>query len=959
MTGYRSLFPVRWAVWLLIIALFTFPASAPAAHDNPPGGKPTAKAFLQTLTAKERAWLHDHPVITVVQDPGWPPVEFADEKGEPSGMSNDYLDLVEQRLGRTFTHVKKLSWSEAYPRLQRGEIDMTTSVAVTPERSRFWAFTKPYMNIPIVIAAQMDVTYIADMRELFRKPVAVVRGYAIEDWLRRDYPEILLVLVPTTLDGLKKLQRGEVFAYIDNQLVIGYYQAKMKVSTIKIAGQTPYVNAQCMAVRKDWPVLASILQKALDSISEEERMEIYKKWLPIRYEHGFDYTRFWQMAAVFAAILLVLAVWIWRLVREIESRKRAERALTDVNEILGTIIRSSPLAVIALDPDGNVTRWNPAAERMFGWTEEEVLGKFLPLVPEDKREEHSLLRERVLRGEGFTNVEASRWRKDGSSIDISISTAPLRDPAGRIIGVMSVSADITESKRDKEALRESEERYRTVVEESFAGVYVVQDGRFVYANRNAASATGYAPEELVGRDVYSLVHPDDVERIKASSQQMLEGRDLSPYEFRIITNDGQTRWVIETVRSISYMGRKAVLGNAIDITERKEAEAEKLKLEARLIQAQKMEAVGLLAGGLAHDFNNMLGVILGYTEMIKDDLPPDDPLRSDITQIEEAAIHSRNMTQQLLAFSRKQIISPELLDMNEALRTRMKTISRLIGEDVELIFRPGKDLFRVRMDPSQVDQILFNLAGNARDAMPQGGTLIVETANTTMDEGTGVLPADRMPGRYVQLSISDNGTGMPREIMDQIFDPFFTTKELGRGTGLGLATVYGIVRQNHGFINVYSEPGHGTIFKVYLPRSAEEGAPRPKPPEAPPAMVAGKILLVEDEPMLMDVTTRMLEAVGYRVLAAATPSEALSLIGGSNADIRIMLTDVVMPEMSGRELMEKAVAVKPGLKVLFMSGYTSNVIAHHGVLNEGVHFIQKPFRKDDLARKIAEVAASE
>jgi len=835
MTGYRSLFPVRWAVWLSILVLSMFPVLArAAAPEASPAENPASQAFLKTLTGEERAWLRDHPVITVVQDPGWPPVEFADDKGEPSGMSNDYLDLVEQRLGRTFTHIKKLSWSEAYPRLQRGEIDMTTSVAVTPERTRFWAFTKPYMTIPIVIAAQMDVTYIADIRELSGKKVAVVRGYAIEDWLRRDFPEIPLVLVPTTLDGLKKLQRGEVFAYIDNLLVIGYYQAKMKVSTIKIAGQTPYVNAQCMAVRKDWPELASILQKALDSISEEERAEIYKKWLPIRYEHGFDYTRLWQMAAVFAAILLVLAVWIWRLVREIESRKRAERALT-----------------------------------------------------------------------------------------------------------------------------ESEERYRTVVEESFAGVYVVQDGRFAYANRNAASSTGYEPEELVGRDAYSMVHPDDVERIKASSQQMLEGKDLSPYEFRIVTKDGQTRWVIETVRSISFMGRKAVLGNAIDITERKEAEAEKLKLEARLIQAQKMEAVGLLAGGLAHDFNNMLGVILGYTEMIKDDLPPDDPLRNDISQIEEAAIHSRNMTQQLLAFSRKQIISPELLDMNEALRTRMKTISRLIGEDIELIFRPGKDLCRVRMDPSQVDQILFNLAGNARDAMPQGGTLIVETADITLDEATGVLPADRMPGRYAQLSISDNGTGMPREILDQIFDPFFTTKELGRGTGLGLATVYGIVRQNNGFITVYSEPGHGTTFKVYLPWSAEEGAPRPKPPETLPAAAAGTILLVEDEPMLMDVTTRMLEVIGYRVLAAATPGEALALIGGDDADIRMMLTDVVMPEMSGRELMEKAIALRPGLKVLFMSGYTSNVIAHHGVLDEGVHFIQKPFRKDDLARKIAEVAASE
>ena len=332
--------------------------------------------FTDTLSAQERAWLNDHPVITVAIDPGWPPVEYKNELGRPSGMSQDYLNLVELKLGIKFERVQNLTWQEMYNRLKRWEIDMTTCVAVTPERNEFWSFTKPYLTIPIVIATQMNIPYIADMKELFGRKVALVEGYAIDDWVRKDFPEIRIVHVSTALEGLQLLQGGEVYAYIDNLLIIGDYQAKMKVSNIKIAGQTPYVNAQCMAVRKDWPILTGIIQKALNSILEPEQKEIYRKWLPVRYEYGFDYSLFWKVLAVFILIVAALIFWNWKLGREIRSRKRAEESLHEREDQIHSIsdnIQYGMIYQVVISNDGTrkFTYLSDSVRRLYGITPEE------------------------------------------------------------------------------------------------------------------------------------------------------------------------------------------------------------------------------------------------------------------------------------------------------------------------------------------------------------------------------------------------------------------------------------------------------------------------------------------------------------------------------------------------------------------------------------------------------------
>ena len=361
---------------LFITLSLLFTSTIAGEQNNAFAGPDAPKSFADTLSGQERAWLKDHPVITVAIDSGWPPVEFKNDRGEPSGMSQEYLNLVEQKLGVEFKRIQNMSWQEMYSLLKRREIDMTSCVAVTPERKEFWSFTRPYMKIPIVIATQMNIPYIGGMDELFGRKVALVEGYAIDDWITKDFPEIRIVRVRTALEGLQLLQSGEVYAYIDNLLIIGDYQAKMEITNIKIAGQTPYVNAQCMAVRKDWTILTGIIQKALDSISETEQKEIYRKWLPVRYEYGFNYTLFWQVLVGFIVILVMLGLWNWKLAREIRSRKLAQKELREKEFLIRSIsdnIQSGVIyqVVVAKDGSRKFTYLSGSVRFFYGITPEE------------------------------------------------------------------------------------------------------------------------------------------------------------------------------------------------------------------------------------------------------------------------------------------------------------------------------------------------------------------------------------------------------------------------------------------------------------------------------------------------------------------------------------------------------------------------------------------------------------
>jgi signal transduction histidine kinase len=416
---------------------------------------------------------------------------------------------------------------------------------------------------------------------------------------------------------------------------------------------------------------------------------------------------------------------------------------------------------------------------------------------------------------------------------------------------------------------------------------------------------------------------------------------------------GATDYVLKENLSRLPLSVRRAMKESEDRARRKQAEEEREKLQAQFNQAQRMESVGRLAGGVAHDFNNMLGIILGYAEMALYEARTGTPLHHSLKEIQKAARRSADLTRQLLAFARKQTIAPEVLDLNHTVEGMLNMLMRLIGENIDLAWMPGAGLWPVKMDPSQVDQVLANLCVNARDAIADVGKVTIETQNVTFDEAYCAGHAGFVPGDFVLLTVSDDGCGMDEETRRRLFEPFYTTKEVGKGTGLGLATVYGIVKQNDGYIDVYNEPVKGVTFKIYLPRYAGRAVDTPAESAAEIPLCRGEtVLLVEDEQAMLSVSKMMLEKLGYGVLIAGTPGEAMRLAEEHSGEIHLLVTDVVMPEMNGRDLADRLEPLYPNLKRLFMSGYTASAIAHHGVLDRGVHFIQKPFSLQDLAMKV-------
>lgn len=520
----------------------------------------------------------------------------------------------------------------------------------------------------------------------------------------------------------------------------------------------------------------------------------------------------------------------------------------------------------------------------------------------------------------------------------------------------------TERKRAEEALQRSEALYRLVVENinDIVWTFDLSSMTYTFVSPSLQRILGYDEETMV-KNLDVIFTPETKQHVLKAFGKFIESNaeeDILVMDAEHRHKDGSLIWM-----EISASPLKDDLGNIVgflgttrDITERRWAEEEKAKLEGQLHQAQKMESVGRLAGGVAHDFNNMLGIIIGHAELAMGQVDPSHPLHVNLEEILKAANHSADLTRQLLAFARKQTIAPKVLDLNATVEGMLKMLRRLIGEDIVLNWQPKADLWPVKVDPSQIDQILANLCVNSRDAIAGVGKMIIETGNRTFDGDYCGAHAGFTPGEYVMMAVSDDGCGIDKKTMANIFEPFFTTKEMGKGTGLGLATVYGIVKQNRGFINVYSEPEQGTTFTIYLSRHKGKASQMQKAALAEPAVRGYEtILLVEDEPAILELIMLMLEKLGYTVLTAGTPGDSIRLAAGKHAgEIHLLMTDVVMPEMNGKDLAGNLLFLYPHLKRLFMSGYTADVIAHNGIMDEGVSFIQKPFSMKELATKVRE-----
>lgn len=522
-----------------------------------------------------------------------------------------------------------------------------------------------------------------------------------------------------------------------------------------------------------------------------------------------------------------------------------------------------------------------------------------------------------------------------------------------------------ERRQVEEALRESEERYRTIFQNSSLGIFrSTVEGCFLEVNPAMAKMFGYnSPEQMthdivdIGKQIY--VHAEDRQRIVA--KQLDAAGDTMQHLSHYRSRDGK-EWIanlyLKTIRDAE--GRPVFFDGIVeDVTGRMQAERERERLQAQLIQAQKMESVGRLAGGIAHDFNNILSAIIGYTELAMHDSDP-AKRHEHLEEVQQAANRSVELTRQLLAFARKQAVLPKVLDLNETAAGSLKLLQRMIGEDITLVWQPGEGVQPVKIDPSQIDQILANLAVNARDAIEGPGTVIIETRNAVLDAVYCAEHPGAVPGSYVLLAVSDTGHGMDRETLTHAFEPFFTTKDVGKGTGLGLATVYGIVKQNNGYIDVDSEPEHGTTISIYLPQYVGEPK-RTKESEAESVAVQGHetVLVVEDEPVILEIAKLILEKCGYKVLTASSVVEAMRQVGEYAEEIHLLVTDVIMPEMNGRELSDHILSLRPGMRCLYMSGYSGDTIARHGVMDEGIHFIQKPFSTSGLATMVRKVLDGE
>lgn len=638
---------------------------------------------------------------------------------------------------------------------------------------------------------------------------------------------------------------------------------------------------------------------------------------------------------------------------DITDRDRAE-------QYFRSLVQNSSDVITIIKADGTIRYESPSIHRILGYSQDELIGKnVFEYFHSDELSRHRAQMEGLLQQPGATSSAEFRFRHaNGSWVSLwGVATNLLHDPNVR--GVVVNSRNVSEQKLSERARIEAEARYRTLVEQLAAVTYIARlglEGEWLYVSPQIRMMLGYTPEEWLADPTMWLnrIHPDDRALVASAEDAAIAGRAFRA-QYRLLHREGRVVWVDDNASVMRDAdGNNLLHGVLLDVTERK-------SLETELQQAQKMQAVGQLAGGIAHDFNNILTVILGYAQILLDRQQPDEEfVRRSSEQIRNSAERAAALTRQLLAFGRKQVLQPRTLNFNQVLTGLDKMLRRLITENIRISTTTTSDLGSVKADPAQIEQVILNLAINARDAMPNGGHLTIETANVELDEAYAAEHETVRPGPYVMLAVSDTGSGMNAQTQARIFEPFFTTKELGKGTGLGLATVYGIVKQSGGYIWVYSEPGRGSTFKVYLPRvGASAEALKGKQPEVSTVRGSENILLVEDDRMVRNLADSVLKACGYNVVVPEHLEEVESLCRAYPGTLDLLLTDVVMPGISGLELARRLAPLRPRMKVVYMSGYTENALMQQDQLAPGIHLLQKPFTPAALAKKVREVLDEE
>jgi signal transduction histidine kinase/ActR/RegA family two-component response regulator len=669
-----------------------------------------------------------------------------------------------------------------------------------------------------------------------------------------------------------------------------------------------------------------------------------------------------KIVGLTSVLLILIFFLVWASMKEIRTQNTL---LHKAEHELSAIFNNTFQLMGTLSPDGKLTKINQSALDFIEQDETSVIGKSFWDTPWWQKNDMKARLKKAVHdcSKGlFCRFEATYSHPNQEITFIDFSLSPIVDEKENVIFLLAEGRDMTEQIKAKNDLIKEKEFSENLIN-SLPGLFFLykrQGEQFFLKKWNLQHETllGFSSHELQNAAMTAFVEKETLPDLRSAVTQVLE-QGIVNVELYLKDKNSHLIPFLFMARSVEQSGDTFIIGTGIELIEQKRAQEENKRLEKMLNQAQKLESVGRLAGGVAHDFNNMLGVILGHTELALLQADEHHELHGDLKEIQKAAKRSADITKQLLAFARKQVISPRQLDLNDTVESMLNMLRRLIGEDIDLVWKPFAHLWSVKMDPSQIDQILVNLCVNARDAITGVGKLTIETGKKTFDEEYCKDHAGFFPGDFVLLAVSDNGSGMDKEVLDNLFEPFFTTKPVNKGTGMGLATIYGIVKQNNGFINVYSEPGQGSTFKIYLPRSvADKDTEKAVPDKKAAAGGTETILLVEDEPSILRMTRMMLERKGYTVLPAATPTEAVEKAKNHSGPIDMLMTDVIMPEMNGRDLAGQITDLYPDIRLLFMSGYTANVIAHHGVLDDGVAFIQKPFSMVDMTEKVRAILDS-
>jgi PAS domain S-box-containing protein len=948
-------------VTVLIIALAFFSLSVSTesiAEDSPD---------IYRFTEKIENTV-EHRTLHVRGDRNYPPYEFINDQGRPDGFNVDIINALADAMGLEIK-IDLGPWDEVVLQLEMNKIDALIGMFQTKERDKKYDFTIPHFIASYAVFVR-NGSAIHSFHDVKNKKIIVQRSDLGHEYLKENNITQNIIEKKDWSEVLKSLAKGEGDCAIVSRLQGTRLIQKLSITNIKAVGAPIIQSKYGLAVTKGDSTLLAILNEGLSILKNSGKYDaIYNKWFGVYEERSLSPATVLKYLVWIILPLLALAiagfVWSWTLKKqvnlrildlynELHERQRVEEALRTTNELLSLFIKHSPIYTFIKEVTPTESRTLNASDNyldMIGISGSEMTGKTMhELFPAEFAAKMTADDWRVASGGEILRLDEDLNGRNYRTIKFPILLGEKTLLAGYTI-------DITERKRTEEELRRRENQMQKIFEILPIGLWFAdKNGTLLHGNPMGIKIWGTEPNVPISD--YSVfkawrlpsrepIQPDEW----ALAKTIREGVTIVDELLEIESFDGKRKIILNY--STPVLDDNGTIEGAIvvnlDISDRK-------TLEDKLLQAQKMESIGRLAGGVAHDFNNMLGVILGYSEIALEQVEKDRPVHSALQEIQRAGRRSADLTRQLLAFARKQTVTPKVLDLNRTVENMLNMLQRLMGEDVDLSWQPGKNLESIRIDPSQIDQILANLCVNARDAIEYTGKITIETGNVVIDETYRAEQAYFVPGEYVLLAVSDNGCGMDHETLSHLFEPFFTTKRVGEGTGLGLATTYGIVKQNNGFINVYSEPGQGTTFKIYLPRYVDKIRQTSGIVSAESVMSGHEtILLVEDEPMILELSATMLKRLGYTVLTAGSPGEAIRLAQENDGEIHLLMTDVVMPEMNGRDLARNLLSLYPDLKRLFMSGYTANVIAHHGVIDEGVNFIQKPFTRKELSMKIREV----